>query len=159
DGRYSITDEEGKYHFEGVPPGSHVVQMDAVSVPAEYEPAVCKDRVRHAGRAYSQFVDLRGGALWRADFVLARKQPTAGIVNLNLRSALRGDLDAQHTAAVVVNGNDVANLGLMTMLPPGLKYVPGSAQLDGAKFADPSISDDMLIFKLGATPAGAERLL
>lgn len=70
DGRYAVTDAEGKYHFEGVPAGSHVVQLDTITVPASLEVELCDGRVRHAGRGYSQFVDLRGGALWRADFVL-----------------------------------------------------------------------------------------
>ena len=70
DGRYSVTDDEGKYHFEDVAPGSHVVQMDTVTIPDTHQLAGCIDRVRNAGRAYSQFVDVRGGALWRSDFVL-----------------------------------------------------------------------------------------
>ncbi|MGD9596911.1 MAG: hypothetical protein AB7G76_10660 [Steroidobacteraceae bacterium] len=71
DGRYAITDEDGKYHFEDVLPGTHVVQLDTVTLPAGYAAAACKGRVRHAGRGASRFVDVRGGALWRADFVLA----------------------------------------------------------------------------------------
>lgn len=71
DGRYAITDEDGKYHFEDLRPGTHVVQLDTVTLPKGYTATNCPDRVRHAGRGASQFVDLRGGALWRADFVLA----------------------------------------------------------------------------------------
>lgn len=78
DGRYSVTDAEGKYHFEGVPAGSHVVQLDTITVPDTLEVALCDGRVRHAGRAFSQFVDLRGGALWRADFVLRERSPAEG---------------------------------------------------------------------------------
>ncbi|MEZ5531010.1 MAG: hypothetical protein R3E69_01360 [Steroidobacteraceae bacterium] len=81
DGRYAITDEDGKYHFEDVRPGTHVVQLDTVTLPAGYRPATCGDRVRHAGRGASQFVDVRGGALWRTDFVLAAEAgatPLAG---------------------------------------------------------------------------------
>ena len=64
DGRYSITDDEGKYHFEDVAPGiarradgygdDSRIRISALS---------CAERVRNAGRAYSQFVDVRGGAL------------------------------------------------------------------------------------------------
>ena len=68
DGRYAVTDEEGKYHFDDVMPGSHVVQIDAVTIPDTHRALECADRVRNAGRAYSQFVDVRGGALWRSDF-------------------------------------------------------------------------------------------
>jgi len=153
DGRYAVTDEEGKYHFEGVPPGSHVVQLDTVSIPQEYETQLCKDRVRNAGRGFSQFADVRGGALWRADFWLARRLPPSGNVNLKLRTTLQADLDAQHTATIAVNGNDVANTNLMLVLPPGLHFVPGSARFDGVAAADPQISDDILIFKLGVVAA------
>jgi hypothetical protein len=45
DGRYSVTDEEGKYHFEDVEPGSHVVQMDTVTVPQTHQLAGCSDHV------------------------------------------------------------------------------------------------------------------
>ena len=37
DGRYSVTDDEGKYHFEDVAPGSHVVQMDTVTIPDTHQ--------------------------------------------------------------------------------------------------------------------------
>lgn len=70
DGRYALTDEEGRYHFEDVAPGAHVVQLDTLTVPAHLEAAACDDDPRFAGRAYSQFVKLRAGALQRADFRL-----------------------------------------------------------------------------------------
>lgn len=68
DGTYVVTDQDGQYHFEGVKPGTHVVQMDTVSLPKGWEPVSCIQNTRFAGSAYSQFVDARGGALWRADF-------------------------------------------------------------------------------------------
>jgi hypothetical protein len=33
-----------------------------------YEVAQCEKNTRFAGRALSQFVDVRAGGLWRADF-------------------------------------------------------------------------------------------
>ena len=51
DGRYAVTDDEGKYHFEGVTPGSHVVQLDTITLPEELEPLRCDTRVRSAGNA------------------------------------------------------------------------------------------------------------
>ena len=53
DGRYSVTDEEGKYHFDDVMPGSHVVQIDTVTIPDTHRTLECSDRVHNAGRAYS----------------------------------------------------------------------------------------------------------
>jgi uncharacterized repeat protein (TIGR01451 family) len=73
DGTYVLTDEEGKWHIEGVKPGTHVVQLDKDSLPDEYEPRLCEDHTRHADTAFSQFVDVQGGSLWRADFYLQTK--------------------------------------------------------------------------------------
>jgi uncharacterized repeat protein (TIGR01451 family) len=159
DGRYAVTDEEGKYHFEGVQPGSHVVQMDAVSIPAQYETQSCKHRVRNAGRGYSQFADVRGGALWRADFWLAKRLPPSGTARLHLRSTLQADLDAQHAVTFAATGVDVTNANMMVVIPSGMSFVPGSAKVDGAVIADPAISDDLLMYKLGAVKAGAQRVL
>ncbi len=75
DGRYAITDADGKYHFEEVRPGTHVVQLDTVTLPQGHVALHCAARVRQAGRAHSQFIEVRGGALWRADFVVT----TAGV--------------------------------------------------------------------------------
>ena len=98
DGSYVITDKNGMYHFAAVLPGTHVVQLDTVTVPEEYEPAQCEDNTRFAGRSFSQFVDLQGGSLWRADFHLALRPPKAkqtGEVGLELQTSLvttRSDL-------------------------------------------------------------------
>lgn len=72
DGTYVITDEEGKWHVDGIKPGTHVVQLDLASLPEGLEPVVCSRNTRSAGRAWSQFVNLQGGTLWRADFHVRR---------------------------------------------------------------------------------------
>ncbi len=68
DGTYVVTDKDGQYHIEGVKPGTHVVQMDTASLPKGWEPVSCIQNTRFAGSAYSQFVEVQGGGLWRADF-------------------------------------------------------------------------------------------
>jgi uncharacterized repeat protein (TIGR01451 family) len=74
DGTFVDTDKKGMYHFEGVTPRAHVVQLDLDSLPEGYEAVPCEKNSRFAGRAYSQFVELQGGSLWRADFHLARSR-------------------------------------------------------------------------------------
>ncbi|MDZ7629462.1 MAG: hypothetical protein U5J99_13765 [Parvularculaceae bacterium] len=64
----TVTDKDGLYHFEGVSPRTHVVQVDEESLPDAYDLVLCKDNTRYAGAAYSQFVDARGGSVWRANF-------------------------------------------------------------------------------------------
>ncbi len=70
DGSYAVTDRDGRYHFEGVTPGTHVVQLDDMTLPADRAAADCARNSRSAGRAFSRFVDGRGGALKRVDFKL-----------------------------------------------------------------------------------------
>jgi len=72
DGTFVITDKRGMFHLEGVAAGTHVVQLDLDSIPEGYQILPCEQNSRFAGRAYSQFVDLQGGTMWRADFHLGR---------------------------------------------------------------------------------------
>jgi uncharacterized repeat protein (TIGR01451 family) len=163
DGRYSVTDDEGKYHFEDVEPGSHVVQMDTVTIPQTHQLAGCVDHVRNAGRAFSQFVDVRGGALWRSDFVLARRLVPRGRVALHLETAIaptptlprnagegrEGAAQLLHTAKVNVAQLPITAARVMMLLPEGLEYQAGSAQLDGQAIADPTVNSNILTFALG----------
>ncbi|HYD37282.1 MAG TPA: hypothetical protein VEA60_06690, partial [Allosphingosinicella sp.] len=78
DGSYAVTDRDGRYHFEGVTPGTHVVQLDDMTLPADRAAADCARNSRSAGRAFSRFVDGRGGALKRVDFKLVEVAARAG---------------------------------------------------------------------------------
>lgn len=68
DGTYTVTDQDGRYHFEGIVPGIHVVQVDPESFPLDQAPIDCARNTRSAGSAISRFVEGRGGSLKRADF-------------------------------------------------------------------------------------------
>jgi uncharacterized repeat protein (TIGR01451 family) len=68
DGSYTVTDEDGRYHFEGVRPGLHVVQIDPSTLPLDREAIDCARSTQSAGSAISRFIEGRGGALKRADF-------------------------------------------------------------------------------------------
>ena len=72
DGTFVLTDKRGMFHLEGVTAGTHVVQLDLDSIPEGYQILPCEQNSRFAGRAYSQFVDLQGGTMWRTDFHLGR---------------------------------------------------------------------------------------
>src|SRR3546814_6407757 len=77
DGSYTGTDEDGRYHFEGVRPGLHVVQIDPSTLPLDREAIDCARSTQSAGSAVSRFVEGRGGALKRADFRAAASAPRA----------------------------------------------------------------------------------
>jgi uncharacterized repeat protein (TIGR01451 family) len=77
DGSYAITDKDGRYHFEGVVPGIHVVQVDPSTFPLDQAPVDCARNTRSAGSAISRFVEGRGGSLKRADFRAVQTAPRA----------------------------------------------------------------------------------
>ncbi len=84
DGTYTVTDKDGRYHFEGVVPGLHVVQVDPSTFPLDQKPVDCAQNTRSAGSAISRFVEGRGGSLKRADF---RAVKTAARDDLRAKTA------------------------------------------------------------------------
>jgi len=68
DGSFAITDAEGRYHFEGLVPGTHVVQVQGNSLPKGATFARCGLAGAEALNASSRFVRGQGGGLARADF-------------------------------------------------------------------------------------------
>ncbi|MDZ3830973.1 MAG: hypothetical protein U0S50_04040 [Sphingopyxis sp.] len=77
DGSYAVTDEDGRYHFEGVRPGLHVVQIDPSTLPLDRQAVDCAQSPQSAGSAISRFVEGRGGSLKRADFRAEAAPPRA----------------------------------------------------------------------------------
>jgi uncharacterized repeat protein (TIGR01451 family) len=150
DGRYAVTDDTGRYHFEGLRPGAHVVQLDTDSVPQTMELVPCSTHGFFAGRSYSQFVDLAAGALWRADFYLRDIPPPSGAVELRMQVAPH---DAANEARYVVDvsgsGVPVSELALRLMLPAGVDYQRASLRLDGESIAHPRIAEQTLTLALG----------
>jgi len=84
DGTYVVTDANGEWHIENVRPGTHVVQLDTATIPPYMEVVSCDERGFHAGRAFSQFVDVQGGSFWRVDFALKMKTPESGEIRQRL---------------------------------------------------------------------------
>lgn len=163
DGTYVMTDKKGRFHFEGVSPGSHVVQMDLGSIAQKYELPLCELNGRFAGTPYSQFVDLQGGTLWRADFKLALKPAATGEAGLELRSRLQktegeGRL-IEYTVPMRIGAVPVRNLRLTVLLPEGAAYLPGSALQNGIPRPDPSGGESAVTFPLGSMPPNWEGAL
>lgn len=133
DGTYAVTDKKGMYHFEGLKPGTHIVQLDLDTMPGDYELIACEENDRFAGTPYSQFVDLQGGTMWRADFYAIRR-PAAPPVETE-ESAGTGQIteDEKRMKAGTMPEFDSAWLG---RAEPGLAFVwPG----DGFHPAIPSV--------------------
>ena len=68
DGSFAITDADGRYHFNGVVPGNHVVQAQGSTLPKGGMFSDCTRSTRSAGSATSRFVSGQGGSLVVADF-------------------------------------------------------------------------------------------
>jgi uncharacterized repeat protein (TIGR01451 family) len=169
DGRYGVTDDDGKFHFEGLEAGTHVVQIDLDTLPEHLELLACEASSEHAGRRYSQFVDLRAGALWRADFVVRQRQPPSGDLQFDFRSSVHDAQRTTHSGDVRVGGVATGNTRVLVLLPEGLDYEPGSATIDDALVADGaagsegvggprvSLADRMLTIRLNELSPGESR--
>ena len=80
DGSFTLTDADGRYHFEGVVPGNHVVQVARFTLPEGGAFVDCVRSSRSQGSAISRLVDGGGGSLVHADFH-ARLPDTAQLAN------------------------------------------------------------------------------
>lgn len=163
-GTYVVTDEDGLWHIEGQEPGTHVVQLDTETLPKYLDLVACDNYGLHAGRDYSQFVDLEPGTMWRTDFVVKLKPPSKGEVIQRLSSRLapipKAERETMGTDTpvsqkvlyrLVLNGSEVILKGLrsLVMLPEGVTYKPNSALLDGNAITEPKKYDTQtLLFSL-----------
>ncbi len=68
DGSFAVTDADGRYHFEGVVPGTHVVAASRMTLPKDAKLIDCHRSTRNAGSAGSRFVIGQGGSLVVVDF-------------------------------------------------------------------------------------------
>jgi uncharacterized repeat protein (TIGR01451 family) len=139
DGRYAVTDAGGRFHFEGLKPGTHVAQLDTTTVPDYLDVAGCDDAPGFAGR-------LSRGSLLRADFYLLRKPRPEGRIDLELKN-LGTDNAEQVAYELNLSGTgnvSIGNINLMLLLPDGVDYLPGSMRVDGTQAGDPDVQDTYL---------------
>ncbi|MDH3532655.1 MAG: OmpA family protein, partial [Gammaproteobacteria bacterium] len=150
DGRYAVTDQGGRFHFEGVKPGTHVAQLDTFTVPEYFDVIGCSDTPGYAGRADSQFVKLAPGSLLRADFYLQRKPAPEGRIDLELRNL--GTESAEQVAFELqlkgVGNVEIDNIDLKFLLPDGVSYVPGTMRIDDKDLGEPRVRDTVISMAL-----------
>ncbi len=151
DGRYAVSDEGGRFHFEGLATGTHLAQLDTATVPDYFEIVGCTGQARFAGSPDSQFVNLSRGSLQRADFYLRRKIAPEGRIDISLDSA---GSDSTDTVSYEVGlkgsgGIPVARLRALLVLPEGMNYLPGSMRVDGVPFGRPRVMGQSITVELG----------
>jgi len=140
DGTFTMTDKDGNYHFEGIDPGTHIVQVDTSSLPAGYELVGLKN-TRFAGSNFSQFVDVKGGTIWRTNFRVVRKALRSTPVKVEQVLQQNGD---DYLVALTIRHQGTINLQTLSanyILPAGWSYQAGSATLaDQASEPETSIT-------------------
>ncbi|MDQ6977987.1 MAG: OmpA family protein, partial [Ghiorsea sp.] len=152
DGRSIVTDKNGRYHFDAVKLGTHVVQMDRATIKNKYQ-AIGLKQTRFSKNDYSQFVEVTGGGLARANFRLINRAPEeTPVLVKHVLSEGEGEQKGLVLADVEVSQSgqvELSELQAFYNLPKGWKYVLGSATLNGVQ-VEPEPSPVGLVWQLGA---------
>ena len=77
DGRYAITDIEGKYHFDNVIPGTHVLKVDKTTIPKNGKLKIINSR--NSGDPDTMFVDVYPGDIFKANFRFVPDEPKVDV--------------------------------------------------------------------------------
>jgi uncharacterized repeat protein (TIGR01451 family) len=103
DGSFAITDADGRYHFEGVVPGTHVVQVAKMTLPEGAKMIDCQRSTRNARSASSRFAIGQGGNLVVADFhvQVSEKQSKNPLASQKADEPVRTATTTPEAAAVV----------------------------------------------------------
>ncbi|NKQ41459.1 MAG: DUF11 domain-containing protein [Sulfurovum sp.] len=153
DGRFVVTDKEGKYHFVDVSNGTHVVQIDDESFKGRYKLASCEQNTRFAGSSRSQFVDIYQGSLARADFCLERLPGITGSAKLTMSISKKSSNEIEITLKIDKNMG-LIDPEVFLSLSEGLEYVKNSS----SNHIEPHLSEDMIAVKLGKSTVVTLRL-
>ena len=99
DGTHVITDVEGKWSLYGLKPVTHVLRLDATTLPVGATLEALDNR--NAGRPDSRFVDLKKGEFHKANFVIANCD-APGVMNdvIARREAIAAVPDTEAEAQV-----------------------------------------------------------
>jgi uncharacterized repeat protein (TIGR01451 family) len=149
DGSTIRTDDEGKWHADGVRAGTHVVQLDVDSLPPGYEPVACKSNTRRAGRRFSQFVNAPGGTLARADFYVRATVDGGRPAQAGQRLTVTPGADGARLMLQVKGTATVDAVTATFMLPAGVELAADNARLDG-KPLPLERNENMVTARLGA---------
>lgn len=110
DGSFAVTDADGRYHFEGVVPGTHVVQVAKMTLPEGGKLVDCQRSTRNARSASQRFAIGQGGSLVVADFHAVVPE-NAAQTPVGLLSAGKPDQTAAATAEATPVVTDYVGMG------------------------------------------------
>lgn len=145
DGRYLVTDVEGKYSSCDLKPQTHVLKVDRMTLPRASRLTTSSNR--NLGDAHSLFVDLKAGELHRADFIegsctsvvleQVRARRNLGETNAaHIEARGAASLSQRHHSDGVPRGTVSSDQALVRQRPAGAakaplqheQDLPGSAQ-------------------------------
>jgi uncharacterized repeat protein (TIGR01451 family) len=169
DGTFVVTDEEGRYHFEAISAGTHVVQLDLESIPEAFEPDDCESSQRRAGRSFSEFVEVQPGTLWRSDFHVRRRVPKEGALAQTFSAQIETEGQAEGEAegaqarveyALELSADrlDATQIVAMIHLPEALRFEVGSATIDG-KAIEATEESGTVVLRIDRILASESRML
>lgn len=145
DGTSVITDKHGRWHIEGVTPGTHVLQLDTITLGPRHTLRQCHDNTRQAGNPRSRFVNVQGGTLWRENWYIDVR-PEFG-AHLQQQLTTRVEDGVARLTLPIGNGETLfSSVSTHMFLPHTLKPVPGSARFDGKPIPDPIRRDNFYEF-------------
>ncbi|MFN3713053.1 MAG: OmpA family protein [Alcanivoracaceae bacterium] len=136
DGTSVITDKHGRWHIEGVRPGTHVLQLDTVTLGPRHTLRQCHDNTRQAGNPRSRFVNVQGGTLWRENWYIEVRPELGAHLQQQLTTRANGE---RATVTLPIGNGETLFREVTThlFLPDSLTPVPGSARFDGRPLSDP----------------------
>ena len=119
DGSFAITDIDGRYHFDGVVPGTHVVQASRMTLPEGGEFVDCTRSSRSQGSAITRLVTGQGGSLVVVDYhaevpedalarVRAAAEPIAALQPVAIADEGDGEVAAAATGPLAAKDSDAA---------------------------------------------------
>lgn len=146
DGRNTVTDKDGRYHFDGLKLGTHIVQMDNITIHERYQ-ALGLTQTRFSDNDYSQFAEVNAGGLVRANFRLVERAPAK--MPVTVVHALSEEAGLVWADVDVKRGDNVKLFSLdgFYMLPKGWAYVQGTASVDG-NMVEPEVTPAGLTWSL-----------
>ena len=136
DGTNVVTDKHGRWHIEGVTPGTHVLQLDTDTLGARYQLRQCHDNTRQAGNAISRFVNVQGGTLWRENWYIEVLEGIDANVQQQLNTELLDDGTVQLTLTIKTGEEVFKQVQSQIFIPDYFDYVEGTTSLNGNRVGD-----------------------
>ena len=115
DGTFVITDAEGKFSLYNIRPQTHVLKVDATTLPEGAKLAVLD--ARNAGDAGSRFVDMKNGQLLKVNFAVdGCAAPVNEAIDLRVQRSRAGS-EAEFAVKARITADGVAPLVDVKGLP------------------------------------------